>query len=77
VDVINMKTANALGMPLALLAAQTRWSNRCCLLHYAMSLLAHRDASLRGTNAVAIRGIADMPGASRTSGYDATDPKRS
>jgi hypothetical protein len=35
---------------------------------------AHRDASLRRTDWVAIGGIADMPGASRTSGCDATDP---
>src|SRR5262245_17857535 len=39
-------------------------------------LLAHRDASLRRTDWVAIEGIADMPGASRRSGCDATDPKR-
>jgi len=38
--------------------------------------LAHRDASLRRTDWVAIGGIADMPGASRTSGCDATDPKQ-
>ena len=39
-------------------------------------ILAHRDASLRRTDWVAIEGIADMPAASRTSGCDATDPKR-
>src|SRR5262249_11261171 len=38
-------------------------------------LMAHRDASLRRTDWVAIEGIADMPAASRTSGCDATDPK--
>jgi hypothetical protein len=37
--------------------------------------MAHRDASLRRTDWVAIEGIADMPGASRTSGCDATDPQ--
>jgi hypothetical protein len=46
------------------------------LLHRVGRLLAHRDASLRRTDWVAIEGIADMPGASRTSGCDATDPKR-
>src|SRR6516225_2695627 len=35
-------------------------------------VLAHRDASLRRTDWVAIGGIADMPGTSRTSGCDAT-----
>src|SRR5262245_51482075 len=38
-------------------------------------IVAHRDASLRRTDWVAIGGIADMPGASRTSGCDATDPE--
>jgi hypothetical protein len=38
-------------------------------------LLPHRDVSLRRTDWVAIGGIADLPGASRTSGCDATDPE--
>src|SRR5262249_15734316 len=38
--------------------------------------MAHHDASLRRTDRVAIGGIADMPGASRTCGCDATDPLR-
>src|SRR5215472_12803507 len=37
-------------------------------------VMAHREASLRCTDWVAIGGIADMPGASRRSGCDATDP---
>jgi hypothetical protein len=36
-----------------------------------------REASLRRTDWVACGGIADMPGASRTFGCDATDPHRS
>src|SRR5262249_54074861 len=39
--------------------------------------MAQRNVLFRRTDAVAIEGIADMPGASRTSGCDATDPIRS
>src|SRR5215831_8082450 len=46
--------------------------NRCCIC--SRPLVAHHDASLRRTDWVAIGGIADMPGASRRSGCDATDP---
>jgi hypothetical protein len=47
------------------------------LLHCMSPVVAQSNVLLRGTDAVAIGGIADMPGASRTSGCDATDPKRS
>jgi hypothetical protein len=41
------------------------------------SVMAHRDASLRRTDWLAIGGIADMRGALRTVRCDAIDPKRS
>jgi hypothetical protein len=55
--------------------ACTRLSNRAMLLHCICRLLAHRDASLRRTDWVVIGGIADIPGAPRTSGCEATDPQ--
>jgi hypothetical protein len=39
-------------------------------------VLAHCDVSLRRTDWVAIEGIADMPGASRTARCDAIDPEQ-
>jgi len=57
------------------LCGPTKRSNSTAfLLRCIRSLWAHRDASLRRTDWIAIGGIADMPGASRTSGCDATDP---
>jgi len=61
VDVVSMKSANALdiAVPLTLLPAQTRWSNTCCLLHCAMSLVARRVfIAMRSSPAVGAK--ADM-----------------
>src|SRR5262245_28911222 len=55
--------------------ARLRLNNRAVCCTCSRPVLAHRDASLRRTDWVAIEGIADMPAASRTSGCDATDPK--